>query len=233
MRGAVVHQGLSHLSLCCLQLIKSLLLVQVPSHVQDREADIVQHLSTEPVHESVPEDRIAPNRSSRKQAEDATRKSAASTKIQAIVRGRQVRQQKDLLQKSAITLQRALRRNGCLTGCRPDVSRLADGQRKEWAIEFERAASKGGLQKPGFLQALCRSCGAKVSQVQAEKLWAGFLEQSEAGEPMRLPTFWAICEAVLRGDAWAAEFAALAEEEYRSEEAQVPEVPACFVLLPG
>ncbi|CAE7209601.1 abcG22 [Symbiodinium necroappetens] len=56
----------------------------------------------------------------------------------------------------------------------------------------------------------------KVSEVQAEKLWAGFLEQSEAGEPMRLPTFWAICEAVLRGDAWAAEFAALAEEEYRS-----------------
>ena len=97
-------------------------------------------------------------------------------------------------------------------------------------MEFERAASKGGLRKPGFLQALCRSCGAEVSQVQAEKLWAGFLEQSEAGEPMRLPTFWAICEAVLRGDAWAAEFAALAEEEYRSEEAQVPEAPPCFVF---
>ena len=99
--------------------------------MQSRAADIVQHLSTEPVPEAVPEDRIAPNRSSKKQVEDAKRKCAASTKIQAIVRGRQVRQQKDLLQKSAI---------------RPDVSRLADGQRKEWAMEFERAASTGGLR---------------------------------------------------------------------------------------
>eukprot|EP00439_Symbiodinium_sp_Y106_P013124 s7387_g1.t3 len=109
---------------------------------------------------------------------DEGRREGVRTELPNATDNTETSQEKHLLQQSAKSLQRAL--------------------------EFQRAASKGGLQKPGFLQAICRSCGA---------------------EPMRLPTFWAICEAVLRGDAWAAEFAALAEEEYRSEEAQVPEVP--------
>ena len=65
---------------------------------------------------------------------------------------------------------------------------------------------------------------------QVEKLWQGFIQQSGEGE-MRLPTFWAICEAwdamgwvpvtndgpnhqaVAQGDDRAAEFADLSLED--------------------
>ena len=36
---------------------------------------------------------------------------------------------------------------------------------------------------------------------QVEKLWQGFINQSDEGE-MRLPTFWAICEASASGCPW-------------------------------
>ncbi|CAE7218393.1 CAX5, partial [Symbiodinium sp. CCMP2456] len=58
---------------------------------------------------------IAAIRASRLRIEDATRKAeelvnAASTRVQAAARGRLVRREKDLVKKSTITLQRALRR---------------------------------------------------------------------------------------------------------------------------
>ena len=167
-----------------------------------------------------------PAQASKRPGEDgedakSAKRDEACRKVQAVARGRQVRQHKELLAKSSVTIQRAFRRvrPRWLEGSRPNVAavlQVVGGQRKEWAKEFQRAAGHGGLQKPGFLQALSSSCGEKASRAQAEKLWAGFLEQSEVGDPMMLPTFWAICEAVLDGDAHAAEFAGMAEEEYRS-----------------
>ena len=158
-----------------------------------------------------------------RQAEDATKKLEecrvqAATRLQAVARGRQVQQNKARMEKSARTLQQAFRRfrrqwleGRGAPGTKPYI---ATGRRKEWAEEFWRAASTGPLQKSGFLQALRSACGEKVSPAQAEKLWAGFLEQSESGDAIALSTFLAICEAVLQGDSHAAEFAALSEEEY-------------------
>ena len=159
-------------------------------------------------------------------------KSAAATKLQAWVRGRHVRQRRARMEKSAITLQRAFRRLRGSQGRRKHSAAVEAGmrQREAWAMEFQRAAGEGGLEKSGFLQALKGACGEKVSEAQASALWAGFLEQREADEPMLLSTFRAICEAVLKGDARAAEFAGLAEEEYRDCTCSAPiadgEVPA-------
>eukprot|EP00439_Symbiodinium_sp_Y106_P007042 s7692_g1.t1 len=149
-------------------------------------------------------------------SEDATRKAeelvyAASTRVQAAARGRLVRREKDLVKKSTITLQRALRRlKHRRQGKKADFSAVvaaATDQRKEWAVEFERAAEHA------FAEALLRSCPMKVSQVQAEKLWAGFLEHSEVPGPMAISTFWAICEAVEQGEEQAADFADIPVEE--------------------
>ena len=164
-------------------------------------------------------------------------KSAAATKLQARVRGRRVRQRRARIEKSAITLQRAFRRLRGSQGRRKHSAAVEAGirQRKAWAVEFQRAAGEGGLEKSGFLQALKNACGEKVSEAQASALWAGFLEQREANEPMLLSTFRAICEAVLKGDVWAAEFAGLAEEEYRDCTYSAPieeaEAPARLVVL--
>ena len=54
------------------------------------------------------------------------------------------------------------------------------------------------------------------ARIQAEKLWLGYLQQSELSGSMVLTTFWAICEAVLQGDVQAAEFADMTLEEYVS-----------------
>ena len=144
---------------------------------------------------------------------------AAATKLQALARGRQVRKKRARLARSAVVLQRCYRRlrQQRKTPRRPHPAPVVEsvsGQRKEWAIEFQKAAGEGGLEKLGFLQAISSACGDKVSQAQADKLWVGFLEQSGAEEPMVLSTFLAICEAVLLGDAHAAEFAAVSAEEY-------------------
>ena len=143
----------------------------------------------------------------------------AATKLQAVARGKQVRTRMARLEKNAITLQRWFRqierqRKGAGRPHSAAAVVAASGHRKEWAMEFQNSASGGGLEQAGFLQAVSRACGAKVSPVQAEQLWTGFLEQNDAGLPMSLATFWAICEAVLLGDAHAAEFAAITQEEY-------------------
>ena len=145
----------------------------------------------------------------------------AVSKLQAVARGRQVRTRMARLEKTAITLQRWFRqierqRKGAGRPHSAAAVAAASGHRKEWAMEFQNSASGGGLEQAGFLQAVSRACGAKVSPVQAEQLWTGFLEQNDAGLPMSLATFWAICEAVLLGDAHAAEFAAITQEEYKS-----------------
>ena len=163
--------------------------------------------------------------------EDATelataeeRRIEATTKLQAWVRGRHVRQRRARMEKSAITLQRAFRRLRGSQGWRKHSAAVGvvSGQRREWAMEFQKAADAGGLKRSGFLHALRGACGDKASEAQAAMLWAGFLEQHEAGELMLLSTFWAICEAVLKGDVWAAEFAGLAEEEYRDCSRLIP-----------
>jgi len=168
---------------------------------------------------------IAAIRASRLRIEDATRKAeelvyAASTRVQAAARGRLVRREKDLVKKSTITLQRALRRlKHRRQGKKVDFSAVvaaATDQRKEWAVEFERAAVDGALEEHAFTEALLGSCPMKVSQVQAEKLWAGFLEHSEVPGPMAISTFWAICEAVEQGEEQAADFADIPVEEYAS-----------------
>lgn len=168
---------------------------------------------------------IAAIRASRLRIEDATRKAeeivhAASTRVQAAARGRLVRREKDLVKKSTITLQRALRRLKLRRrGKKVDFSAVvaaATEQRKEWAMEFERVALDGTLEERAFIEALLRSSPTKVSQVQAEKLWAGFLEHSEVPGPMAISTFWAICEAVEQGDELAADFADIPVEEYAS-----------------
>jgi len=169
---------------------------------------------------------IAAIRASKRRIEDATRKAeervnAASTKVQAVARGRQARQKKDLLEKSAVTLQRSLRRlrQQWHQGKKMDfaaVVRAVKGQRREWAMEFQRVAGEDGLDQQSFVEALTRACGESVSSLQAEKLWLGYLQQSELSGSMVLTTFWAICEAVLQGDVQAAEFADMTLEEYVS-----------------
>ncbi|CAE7227278.1 CLIP1 [Symbiodinium microadriaticum] len=169
---------------------------------------------------------IAAIRASKRRIEDATRKAeervnAASTKVQAVARGRQARQKKDLLEKSAVTLQRSLRRlrQQWHQGKRMDfaaVVRAVKGQRREWAMEFQRVAGEDGLDQQSFVEALTRACGESVSSLQAEKLWLGYLQQSELSGSMVLATFWAICEAVSQGDVQAAEFADMTVEEYVS-----------------
>lgn len=63
-----------------------------------------------------------------------------------------------------------------------------------------------------FVVALQR-VDVKISKTKVEKLWRGFVQQSE-DPAMRLPTFWAICEAVAQGDERCAEFADMSLEEY-------------------
>ena len=59
-------------------------------------------------------------------------------------------------------------------------------------------------------------CPPPAAYLQAEKLWLGYLQQSELSGSMVLATFWAICEAVSQGDVQAAEFADMTVEEYVS-----------------
>ena len=125
---------------------------------------------------------IAAIRASKKRIEDATKKAeeivnAASTKVQAAARGRQVRQKKDLLEKSAVTLQRALRRlqQQWHEGKKWDfaaVVRAVKGQRREWAMEFQRVAGEGGLDQQAFVHALSRACSGRVSSLQARQFEA-------------------------------------------------------------
>ena len=122
---------------------------------------------------------IAAIRASKKRVDDATKKAeerldAASTKVQAVARGRQVRQKKDLLEKSAVTLQRALRRlrqqwHQSKKFDFAAVVRAVKGQRREWAMEYQRVASDAGLDKPAFVEALGRACTDRVSSLQAGK----------------------------------------------------------------
>ncbi|CAE7560339.1 CLIP1, partial [Symbiodinium necroappetens] len=83
-------------------------------------------------------------------------------------------------------------------------------------MEFQRVAGEDGLDQQSFVEALTRACGESVSSLQAEKLWLGYLQQSELSGSMVLATFWAICEAVSQGDVQAAEFADMTVEEYVS-----------------
>ncbi|CAK9109931.1 unnamed protein product [Durusdinium trenchii] len=94
------------------------------------------------------------------------------------------------------------------------VVRAAQGQRKDWAIEFQIEADDAALNQLGFVTAIQKV--HQISHGKAEKLWQGFLSQSENSSEQRmgLPIFWAICEAVARGDADAAECADLSLEEY-------------------
>ena len=120
---------------------------------------------------------IAAIRASKQRIEDATKRAeervnAASTKVQAMARGRQARQKKDLLEKSAVTLQRALRRlrQQRHQGKKMDfvaVVRAVKGQRREWAMEFQRVAGEDGLDQQPFVEALTRACGESVSSLQA------------------------------------------------------------------
>ena len=122
---------------------------------------------------------IAAIRASKRRIEDATRKAeervnAASTKVQAVARGRQARQKKDLLEKSAVTLQRSLRRlrQQWHQGKKMDfaaVVRAVKGQRREWAMEFQRVAGEDGLDQQSFVEALTRACGESVSSLQAKQ----------------------------------------------------------------
>ena len=122
---------------------------------------------------------IAAIRASKRRIEDATRKAeervnAASTKVQAVARGRQARQKKDLLEKSAVTLQRSLRRlrQQWRQAKKMDfaaVVRAVKGQRREWATEFQRVAGEDGLDQQSFVEALTRACGESVSSLQASE----------------------------------------------------------------
>eukprot|EP00913_Durusdinium_trenchii_P007016 g6600.t1 len=85
---------------------------------------------------------------------------------------------------------------------------------EDWAIEFQIEADDAALNQLGFVTAIQKV--HQISHGKAEKLWQGFLSQSENSSEQRmgLPIFWAICEAVARGDADAAECADLSLEEY-------------------
>lgn len=144
---------------------------------------------------------------------------AASTKVQACARGKLARRRKQAVVESTKILQRGFRRlrQRWQQGRKMDfaaVVRAAQGQRKDWAIEFQIEADDAALNQLGFVTAIQKV--HQISHGKAEKLWQGFLSQSENSSEQRmgLPIFWAICEAVARGDADAAECADLSLEEY-------------------
>jgi len=151
---------------------------------------------------------IASIRASKKRIEEAERKAeqqlnASTIKLQACARGKMARQQRQQLEDSTRILQRGFRRlrQRWQLGRKMDfaaVVRAVNGQRKDWAMEYHLA---------------CGSRDALGCEEFVEKLWRGFVQQSE-DPAMRLPTFWAICEAVAQGDARAAEFADMSLEEY-------------------
>lgn len=166
---------------------------------------------------------IASIRASKKRIEEAERKAeqqlnASTIKLQACARGKMARQQRQQLEDSTRILQRGFRRlrQRWQLGRKMDfaaVVRAVNGQRKDWAMEYHLACgSRDALGCEEFVAALQR-VDVKISKTKVEKLWRGFVQQSE-DPAMRLPTFWAICEAVAQGDARAAEFADMSLEEY-------------------
>eukprot|EP00435_Cladocopium_sp_Y103_P014547 s1488_g3.t1 len=166
---------------------------------------------------------IASIRASKKRIEEAERKAeqqvnASTVKLQACARGKMARQQRQQLEDSTRILQRGFRRlrQRWQLGRKMDfaaVVRAVKGQRKDWTMEYHLACgSQDALGCEEFVVALQR-VDVKISKTKVQKLWQGFVQQSE--EPaMRLPTFWAICEAVAQGDERAAEFADMSLEEY-------------------